>query len=107
MLTRRHSRPANTVTISIQRSHRIRERFAPLVLKCKDRGVAMRVGTNHGSLSGPDHDRFGDTPLGMVESALEFVRFLSRPQLSRSRVFNEGLQSQGHDSGLQIARRQT
>jgi (E)-4-hydroxy-3-methylbut-2-enyl-diphosphate synthase len=53
---------------------RIEEKFAPLVLKCKERGVAMRVGTNHGSLSDRIMNRFGDTPEGMVESALEFVR---------------------------------
>ena len=53
---------------------RIRERFAPLVALCKDRGVSMRIGTNHGSLSDRIMNRFGDTPLGMVESALEFAR---------------------------------
>ncbi|MBV9581504.1 MAG: (E)-4-hydroxy-3-methylbut-2-enyl-diphosphate synthase [Chloroflexi bacterium] len=53
---------------------RIEERFAPLVLKCKNRGVAMRVGSNHGSLSDRIMNRYGDTPAGMVESALEFVR---------------------------------
>ena len=53
---------------------RVEERFAPLVLKCKERGVAMRIGTNHGSLSDRIMNRFGDTPEGMVESALEFVR---------------------------------
>ncbi|HEY8691888.1 MAG TPA: (E)-4-hydroxy-3-methylbut-2-enyl-diphosphate synthase [Chloroflexota bacterium] len=53
---------------------RIEERFAPLVLKCKERGVAMRIGTNHGSLSDRVMNRFGDTPEGMCESALEFVR---------------------------------
>jgi (E)-4-hydroxy-3-methylbut-2-enyl-diphosphate synthase len=53
---------------------RIRQRFAPLVAKCKQRGVAMRIGTNHGSLSDRIMNRFGDTPLGMVESALEFAR---------------------------------
>jgi len=53
---------------------RIRERFAPLVEKCKERGVAMRIGTNHGSLSDRIMNRYGDTPLGMVESALEFAR---------------------------------
>jgi (E)-4-hydroxy-3-methylbut-2-enyl-diphosphate synthase len=53
---------------------RIRERFAPLVTLCKERGVAMRVGTNHGSLSDRIMNRYGDTPLGMVESALEFAR---------------------------------
>jgi len=53
---------------------RIRERFTPLVKICKEYGTAMRVGTNHGSLSDRIMNRFGDTPLGMVESALEFVR---------------------------------
>ena len=53
---------------------RIRERFTPLVTLCKERGVALRIGTNHGSLSDRIMNRFGDSPLGMVESALEFVR---------------------------------
>ncbi len=53
---------------------RIREKFAPLVKICKENGTAMRIGTNHGSLSDRIMNRFGDTPLGMVESALEFVR---------------------------------
>jgi len=53
---------------------RIRERFAPLVELCKERGVAMRIGTNHGSLSDRIMNRYGDSPLGMVESALEFAR---------------------------------
>ena len=53
---------------------RIATRFTPLVLACKARGVAMRIGTNHGSLSDRIMNRFGDSPLGMVESALEFVR---------------------------------
>lgn len=53
---------------------RIRERFSPLVLSCKDRGVAMRIGTNHGSLSDRIMNRYGDSPRGMVESALEFAR---------------------------------
>ena len=53
---------------------RIRERFAPLVDLCKKRGIAMRIGTNHGSLSDRILNRYGDTPLGMVESALEFAR---------------------------------
>ncbi len=53
---------------------RIRERFAPLVNLCKERGVAIRIGTNHGSLSDRIMNRHGDTPLGMVESALEFAR---------------------------------
>ena len=53
---------------------RIRERFTPLVERCKKRGVAMRIGTNHGSLSDRIMNRFGDSPRGMVESALEFAR---------------------------------
>src|ERR1041384_6836930 len=53
---------------------RIRERFAPLVKLCKQLGRAMRIGTNHGSLSDRIMNRYGDTPLGMVESALEFAR---------------------------------
>jgi (E)-4-hydroxy-3-methylbut-2-enyl-diphosphate synthase len=54
--------------------NRIRERFSPLVELCKKRGIAMRIGTNHGSLSDRILNRYGDTPLGMVESALEFAR---------------------------------
>ncbi|MBM3856643.1 MAG: (E)-4-hydroxy-3-methylbut-2-enyl-diphosphate synthase [Verrucomicrobia bacterium] len=53
---------------------RIRARFTPLVKRCQERGVAMRIGTNHGSLSDRIMNRFGDTPRGMVESALEFAR---------------------------------
>jgi (E)-4-hydroxy-3-methylbut-2-enyl-diphosphate synthase len=53
---------------------RIREQFAPLVTLCKDLGRAMRIGTNHGSLSDRIMNRYGDTPLGMVESAFEFAR---------------------------------
>src|SRR5436189_844371 len=53
---------------------RIRERFTPLVRLCRQRRIAMRIGTNHGSLSDRIMNRYGDTPLGMVESALEFAR---------------------------------
>ena len=53
---------------------RIKERFVPLVKVCKNNKTAMRIGTNHGSLSDRILSRYGDTPLGMVESALEFVR---------------------------------
>ncbi|MEX2568728.1 MAG: (E)-4-hydroxy-3-methylbut-2-enyl-diphosphate synthase [Cyclobacteriaceae bacterium] len=53
---------------------RIRDRFLPLVNICKEKGTAMRIGTNHGSLSDRIMSRYGDTPLGMVESALEFLR---------------------------------
>src|SRR5687767_9641212 len=53
---------------------RIRERFTPLIRICREYGTAMRIGTNHGSLSDRIMSRYGDTPAGMVESALEFVR---------------------------------
>jgi (E)-4-hydroxy-3-methylbut-2-enyl-diphosphate synthase len=53
---------------------RIRAKFTPLVKICKEHGTAMRIGTNHGSLSDRIMSRYGDTPLGMVESALEFLR---------------------------------
>jgi len=53
---------------------RIRERFTPLVKLAKERGISLRIGTNHGSLSDRIMNRYGDTPLGMVESALEFAR---------------------------------
>ncbi|MFZ4058813.1 MAG: (E)-4-hydroxy-3-methylbut-2-enyl-diphosphate synthase [Ferruginibacter sp.] len=53
---------------------RIRERFTPLVLICKEAGTAMRIGTNHGSLSDRIMSRYGDTAIGMVESAMEFLR---------------------------------
>jgi (E)-4-hydroxy-3-methylbut-2-enyl-diphosphate synthase len=53
---------------------RIRERFTPLVLICKEYGTAMRIGTNHGSLSDRIMSRYGDTAMGMVESAMEFLR---------------------------------
>lgn len=52
---------------------RIRERFTPLVRLCKEHGTAMRIGTNHGSLSDRILSRYGDTPHGMVESAMEFL----------------------------------
>ncbi|MAJ32980.1 MAG: (E)-4-hydroxy-3-methylbut-2-enyl-diphosphate synthase [Candidatus Neomarinimicrobiota bacterium] len=53
---------------------RIRKKFSPLVSICKEYGTAMRIGTNHGSLSDRIMSRYGDTPLGMVESAMEFIR---------------------------------
>ncbi|HEY0298644.1 MAG TPA: (E)-4-hydroxy-3-methylbut-2-enyl-diphosphate synthase [Arachidicoccus sp.] len=53
---------------------RIREKFIPLVNICKEYGTAMRIGTNHGSLSDRIMSRYGDTPMGMVESAMEFLR---------------------------------
>src|SRR3989337_1248873 len=54
--------------------NRIRGKFTPLIKICKEYGTAIRIGTNHGSLSDRIMSRYGDTPLGMVESALEFVR---------------------------------
>jgi len=54
--------------------NRIQDKFSPLVEICKTHGTAMRIGTNHGSLSDRIMSRYGDTPLGMVESALEFIR---------------------------------
>ena len=53
---------------------RIRDRFTPLVRICKEYGTAMRIGTNHGSLSDRIMSRYGDTAIGMVESAMEFLR---------------------------------
>ncbi len=61
----------------------IREAFAPLVDYCKENGIALRIGTNHGSLSDRIMNRYGDTPLGMVESALEFAR------IARERNFHD------------------
>jgi (E)-4-hydroxy-3-methylbut-2-enyl-diphosphate synthase len=57
---------------------RIDDRFSPLVLRCKELGRALRIGTNHGSLSDRILNRYGDTPAGMVESALEFARIARR-----------------------------
>jgi (E)-4-hydroxy-3-methylbut-2-enyl-diphosphate synthase len=57
-----------------QKLDRIRDRFIPLIEICKEHGTAMRIGTNHGSLSDRIMSRYGDTPLGMVESAMEFIR---------------------------------
>lgn len=54
--------------------NRIEQKFTPLILLCKEHEVAMRIGTNHGSLSDRILSRYGDTPLGMVESAMEFLR---------------------------------
>ena len=53
--------------------NRIRDRFLPLVKICKEYGTAMRIGTNHGSLSDRILSRYGDNPVGMVESAVEFL----------------------------------
>jgi len=58
--------------------NRIEEKFTPLVLLCKENGTAMRIGTNHGSLSDRILSRYGDTPEGMVESAMEFIRICEK-----------------------------
>src|SRR5688500_9705150 len=58
----------------LEETERIRQRFTPLVKICKEYGTAMRIGTNHGSLSDRIMSRYGDTPMGMVESAMEFLR---------------------------------
>lgn len=66
---------------------RIREQFIPLVKLCKERNRSMRIGTNHGSLSDRIMNRYGDTPLGMVESALEFAR-IARDQNYHELIFS-------------------
>ncbi len=63
-----------------QELERLEQAFTPLVLRCKELGRALRIGTNHGSLSDRIMNRYGDTPLGMVESALEFVRVCRQHQ---------------------------
>ncbi|HRN47478.1 MAG TPA: (E)-4-hydroxy-3-methylbut-2-enyl-diphosphate synthase [Niabella sp.] len=63
-----------TDTEYLEEIERIRERFTPLIKICKEHGTAMRIGTNHGSLSDRIMSRYGDTPMGMVESAMEFLR---------------------------------
>ncbi len=66
---------------------RIRRQFAPLVRRCRELGRALRIGTNHGSLSDRIMNRYGDTPLGMVESALEFAR-IARDEGCHALVFS-------------------
>ncbi len=61
-------------TVYEEELERLHEAFSPIVLRCKEYGRAMRIGTNHGSLSDRIMNRYGDSPLGMVESALEFIR---------------------------------
>ena len=63
---------------------RIREKFTPFVKVCKEYGTAMRIGTNHGSLSDRIMSRYGDTPLGMVESALSLLEFVKIKTIMRS-----------------------
>ena len=68
---------------------RIEARFAPVVKLCKELGRAMRIGSNHGSLSDRILNQFGDTPLGMVESALEFTRIARSYGVSQPGFFHE------------------
>ena len=65
---------------------KIEEKFIPLIEKCKRLGRSMRIGTNHGSLSDRIMNRYGDTPQGMLESALEFAR-ICRPMVTMSSCF--------------------
>ena len=76
---------------------RIEEKFTPLVLECLRLKRALRIGTNHGSLSDRIMNRYGDTPLGMVESALEFARICRQHNFPQFQVLNEVVQSQGDD----------
>ena len=69
---------------------RIEEKLVPLIESCKIHDTAMRIGTNHGSLSDRILSYFGDTPLGMVESALEFVRICEKIQLQKNYSLDEG-----------------
>jgi len=70
-----HSYTDNSYKNEIER---IEEKFTPLILKCKSLNRAMRIGTNHGSLSDRILSRYGDTPQGMVESAMEFIRICEK-----------------------------
>ena len=70
------------------------------MLRCKQRGIAMRIGTNHGSLSDRIMNRFGDTPLGMVESALEFVRICRKHDYHDLIFSMKASQPEGDDPGV-------
>ena len=83
MLTEKNFRLENTAMLSMKELERLHESFSPLVVRCKELGRSMRIGTNHGSLSDRIMNRFGDTPRGMAESALEFVR------IARSHNYHE------------------
>ena len=69
---------------------RVADRFRPLVRRCRELGRAMRIGTNHGSLSDRIMNRYGDTPRGMVESALEFLDVCEDEGVSRRHLQHEG-----------------
>jgi (E)-4-hydroxy-3-methylbut-2-enyl-diphosphate synthase len=96
----------------------IRERIKPLIIICKDHGTAIRIGTNHGSLSERIMNRYGDTPLGMVESALEFARICesldfknlvlalkasnTRVMIMANRLLVERMQKEGMDYPIHL-----
>ena len=79
---------------------RIRDKFLPLVNICKEYGTAMRIGTNHGSLSDRILSRYGDTPLGMVESALEFLRICEAENYYNIVIFDESFEHTGNGTGI-------
>jgi (E)-4-hydroxy-3-methylbut-2-enyl-diphosphate synthase len=83
---------------------RIEEKFAPLVIEAKKLKRCLRIGTNHGSLSDRIMNRYGDTPLGMVESALEFARICRQHEFHNFK-FDEVVQSESDDRVLSPARR--
>ena len=82
---------------------RIRAKFLPLVRICKEYGTAMRIGTNHGSLSDRILSRYGDTPVGMVESALEFLQDLRRRAVLQYCAVDEVEQSASDGAGVSFA----
>jgi len=80
---------------------RIEERFLPLVRLCKENGTAMRIGTNHGSLSDRILSRYGDTPEGMVESAMEFIRICEKENFFQFGGEHESFKPTGYGICLQ------
>ena len=87
----------------LEELERIRKKFTPLVKVCKEYGTAMRIGTNHGSLSDRIMNRFGDTPLGMVESALEFVRICEDLDYHSIVLSMKASNPTGYGSGIQTS----
>ena len=84
---------------------RIEEKFTPLVLKCQELKRALRIGTNHGSLSDRIMNRYGDTPLGMVESALEFARICRKHDFHNFKFSMKSSNPEGDDRVLSPAGR--
>ena len=78
----------------------IKEVFLPLVRKCMEKDRAMRIGTNHGSLSSRVMSYWGDTPRGMVESAVEYAK-ICRDEGFNNFIQHEGLKPRGNGAGLQ------